>query len=67
MRIITLAVAVAATFVLAAWWNQPTFADARDTADVSISPNQRIMSSFEDLYASANLENLPIVEVKEPF
>lgn len=67
MRIM-LAVAVAAiTFMLAVWWNQPTLADAKDAVDVSMTPSERIMSSFEDLYANANVANLPVMEVREPF
>jgi hypothetical protein len=65
---IALAVVIAAAFVLAAWWNQPTFANPRHTADVSINPTQTVtMPSFLELHSKAHLENLPIEEIKEPF
>jgi hypothetical protein len=44
---ITLAIAVAATFALAAWWNYPTFADARPAAPVSIDPTHMMTTVTE--------------------
>jgi hypothetical protein len=44
---ITLAIAVAATFALAAWWNYPTFADARQAAPVSIDPTHMMTTVTE--------------------
>jgi hypothetical protein len=59
MRIM-MVVAIAATFILAVWWNQLSFTEVGHAADVSITPSQRIAMSFADL-------NLPTQEVKPPF
>jgi|HubBroStandDraft_6_1064221.scaffolds.fasta_scaffold295522_2 hypothetical protein len=59
MRIM-MVVAVAATFILAAWWNQLSFTEEGHAADVSITPSQRISMAFADL-------NLRTQEVKPPF
>jgi hypothetical protein len=59
MRIM-MVVAVAATFILAAWWTQLSFTEVGHAADVSITPSQRITMAFADL-------NLPTQEVKPPF
>jgi hypothetical protein len=58
MRIM-MVVAVAATFILAAWWTQLSFTEVGHAADVSITPSQRITMAFADL-------NLP-QEAKPPF
>jgi hypothetical protein len=47
MRII-LAIAIAATFIFAAWWNNPTVADASQTGAVSIDLTS-MMSTATDL------------------
>jgi hypothetical protein len=59
MRIM-MVVAVAATFILAAWWTQLSFTEVGHAADVSITPSQRITMAFADL-------NLRTQEVKPPF
>jgi len=42
---IALAIAIAVAFGFVAWWNQPTFADPRPVAGVSIDPTALTMTA----------------------
>jgi hypothetical protein len=42
---ITLAIAIAATFAFAAWWNLPTLAGPRPATTVSIDPTVLTMNA----------------------